>query len=83
MQAVMQERQTSEIAIEEANGSRVILFIRARKKTRGRPVERTASVGVKNRERGLLLPSTLLVAIQTQLLAPFVFIDFGLTALFQ
>jgi hypothetical protein len=31
----------------------------------------------------LLLPSALLVTIQAQLLAPFVFVDFCLTAFFQ
>jgi hypothetical protein len=31
----------------------------------------------------LFLPGALLVAIQAQLLAPFVFVDFGLAAFFQ
>ena len=35
------------------------------------------------RGEGLLLPGTLLVTIETQLLASFVFVDFCLTALFQ
>jgi hypothetical protein len=33
--------------------------------------------------RRLFLPGTLLVTIQAQLLAPFVFIDFGLAAFLQ
>jgi hypothetical protein len=35
------------------------------------------------RRRLLLLPSALLVTVQTQLLAPFMSIDFGLAAFFQ
>jgi hypothetical protein len=34
-------------------------------------------------QRGLFLPGTLLVTIQAQLLAPFVFVDFSLAAFFQ
>ena len=76
-------KQISENASPAAKCRELFHFMLRDKKHARRPVERTAGVGVKNRERGLLLPSTLLVAIQTQLLAPFVFIDFGLTALFQ
>ena len=76
-------RQIREIASVEAKCRGIMRFMPEIKKHARRPVERTAGVGEKNRERGLLLPSTLLVAIQTQLLAPFVFIDFCLTALFQ
>jgi hypothetical protein len=41
--------------------------------------ERLKSHGVTE----LLLPSALLVTIQAQLLAPFMFVDFCLTAFFQ
>jgi hypothetical protein len=34
-------------------------------------------------QAGLLLPGALLVAIQTQFLAPLVFVDFGLTAFLE
>jgi hypothetical protein len=53
------------------------------KKHARQPDERTAGVGVKNRPRRLFLPGALLVTIQAQLLAPFVFVDFSLTAFFQ
>jgi hypothetical protein len=42
-----------------------------------------AGVGGKNRTARLFLPGTLLVTIQAQLLAPFVFVDFSLAAFFQ
>jgi hypothetical protein len=35
------------------------------------------------RRGNLLLPGTLLVTVQAQLLAPFVFVDFGFAAFFQ
>jgi hypothetical protein len=46
-------------------------------------VSRTAGVVVKNRSARLFLPGALLVPIQAQLLAPFVFVDFSLAAFFQ
>jgi hypothetical protein len=36
-----------------------------------------------NRKAELLLPGALLVTIQAQLLAPFMFVNFGLAALFN
>lgn len=51
--------------------------------TLGGPETRTAGVGAKNRSRALLLPGALLVTIQAQLLAAFVFVNFSLPAFFQ
>ena len=51
--------------------------------TRGGPENRTTGVGAKNRVGDLFLPGALLVTIQAQLLAPFVFVNFGLAAFFQ
>jgi len=58
-------------------------FMPVHESTRGGSEFRTAGVVVKNRPSGLFLPGALLVTIQAQLLAPFMFVDFGLAAFFQ
>ena len=51
--------------------------------TRGGPENRTTGVGAKNRVGDLFLPGALLVTIQAQLFAAFVFVNFSLAAFFQ